>query len=196
MPDSLGRHGIRNVGRKNLKEIFEILRLGFGTKIVECRQGCVIMVDIVVERDRIQAQIRSKPAFLNAARAPSPLDMIKRRRAKRPGGRFGVFAMPRKPDVRGVICAGSRSHLSLVENPFVKNKLLAGGGGHDNDIHDVLFDDIANFLAIVRQRRMLTVGGWASRGNAESHVRVLRIGNDKLIRVWVRTDSVQLRLES
>ena len=178
--------GSRHVGIEHFQKVPKPLPLGFEPEFVVLRERFEIGFESVVERHRVQSQVDAARPLRRCAVDVPALHVIDGRRTKRPR-RFGVNpAAANDVDVGGIVRAGGRRDGRVVEQPLFDRQLLARAGRHQHDIDNALLDDVANLLAVLGERfesdfPIVPLGRPSRRADAESHIGILGVGDDKLL---------------
>ncbi len=87
-------------------------------------------------------EVDAAGAFVRLAVEMAALDVIERRRAEGPRRVGRILAATDNVDVGRVVRAGGRRDRAVVEEPALHGQHLAGAGGHEHDIDELLLDDL------------------------------------------------------
>ena len=162
-----------------------------------CSSDDQVVVEPVVERDAVQAQVRAAGPFVRLAVDVAALDVVERGGAERPRRLGDVAAAADDEDVAGVVGPGGRRDVAVLEQPLADRQqrrcVLADMSMMSTSPCRVIWRICSRYSASVRMRHFAGVhlGRLARRADAERHVGVLGVGEDELLRA--RTDRREWR---
>ncbi len=195
VPEFIGINGVGSVGIKHFEKITKALFLGFKAKLAEDLQNLEVAFQIIVKGDRVQTEIGAENTFVRRAFIFAALDVINRCRTKRARGKRGVTRSGGDVNVRGVVGARRRRNGAVVKQSLINGQEFIGAGGHEDNIHFGLLDDVADLLAVLGQRAVfafncVVLRAFPRRGNAKRHIGVFGISKHKIFARVVGVNSI------
>ncbi len=197
----LGAHFAAGVRSKYFQEVPEPFLFGLQAKRLVFAQRLVIQLDVIIQGDRIETQIRAPPAFVWLALALAAHRVIDGGRAERHRWLLGVAARSGgQPDVGGIVGSDGRRDRTVVEQPFLQRQDLVRTGAHQRDVDQALLHHVANQLPVLGERtetglaRMM-LRAQAGRRQTERHVSVLGVGHNKVAAAGIGQNAGQFAVE-
>src|SRR6266511_864141 len=212
----LRRDAAVHVRVEDFEKMPELLPLRFFTKCLVPKQGLAVLLQVVDERDRVEAQVRAGEIVARAVALDlAALDVVDGRAAKRLRWLARVAAVAHGPHVGRVVGARGGRDAGVVIEPFLDGELLVHVGGHQHDVDEALVGDLADDVEELRQvaitelvaspdlGRKLREPGAAPRevvarprrADAKGHVGVLGVGDDECARARIRFDLSEFGVE-
>src|SRR5581483_6572363 len=97
--------------------------------------------------------------FVGGAVEVAALDVVQRRRAEGQRRLSGILRAANDVDVGRVVGPGGGGDGAVVEEALVDRQHLAGGGGHEHDVHEPLPDDLADAVTVLGQGAVADLAG-------------------------------------
>ena len=157
---------------------------GLFAKFVVAGERGQVVVEAVVERNAVQAQVRAAP--VRPARNRDARTGCDRATRCGTASRLGHIAtVADGKDIAGVVGPGGRRDVAGGEQLLVDRQLLIARGRHEHDVDQSLPGDLANLLAILGQRAEPALAGMhlgrlARHADAKRHIGILGIGQNEV----------------
>ena len=185
-----------DVGVKHFQKMAEVLLFRLEAKRPVSLHDSKVAVRVIVEGDRIKAEIRAQPSLCFRAHLLSGLDVVKSGRGKRLRRSFLISPLSNNVHIRRIVDANRRRHCRGVEDPLLNRQYLRGACRHEHDVDQALRNNLTHLIPILCQRPLCAIAILSSRLDAERHVSVLGVGQDKNRARWIFFKCCKLHFES
>jgi len=174
----------------------EVLLFRLETKRLVSLHDPEVAVRVIVESDRIKTEIRAQATLCFRAHLLSGLDVVKSCRGKRLRRSFLISPIANNVHIRRIVDANRGRHRRRVEFPLLNRQYLRGACRHEHNVDQALRDNLTHLIPILGQRTVCAIAILSCRLDAESHVGVLGVGQDKNRARRIFLKSCELHFES